>query len=177
MSKKDYKIWESESSSDESSEEIYKSFFKSDFFINKKSNKEAQYLNKKSNREDENHSIGPRIKFESDRDKKFNSDKEAQMYAQLVQQGKRCLVRGGQIGLSNEEIERYESLGYVMSGERHKKTFQPIKVKKEGQTYTAEEKRALAIYNLEEQQRRERNIINEMKYMWQNKKIEEDDKH
>ena len=176
MSKKEFKIWESESSSDESSEEVYKSFFKSNFFINKKRNKETHLLNKKLIREEENHNIGPRVIFD-DKDKKIQSDKEVQLYSQIDQLGKRCIVRGGQIGLSNEEIERYESLGYVMSGDRHKKTFQPIKVKKEGQSYTAEEKRALAIYNLEEQQRRERNIINEMKYMWQNKRNDEDDKH
>ena len=38
-------------------------------------------------------------------------------------------------------------------------------MKKEAQIYTAEEKRALAIYNKEEQQRRELYIVNEMKDM------------
>ena len=56
-----------------------------------------------------------------------------------------------------------------MSGTRHRR-MNLMRMKKEQQLYTAEEKRALAIYNLEEQQRRERNIINEMKYMWQTKK-------
>lgn len=93
---------------------------------------------------------------------------EAELYAQYVQAGKR-IPRRGEVGLSSEEINKYESLGYVMSGTRHRR-MNLMRMKKEQQLYTAEEKRALAIYNLEEQQRRERNIINEMKYMWQTKK-------
>jgi hypothetical protein len=98
---------------------------------------------------------------------------EAELYAQFVQQGKR-IPRRGEVGLSSEEINKYESLGYVMSGTRHRR-MNLMRMKKEQQLYTAEEKRALAIYNLEEQQRRERNIINEMKYMWQTKKDESDE--
>ena len=51
-----------------------------------------------------------------------------------------------------------------MSGDRHKK-MNAVRMKKEAQIYTAEEKRALAIYNKEEQQRRELYIVNEMKDM------------
>jgi len=74
--------------------------------------------------------------------------------------------------LSSDDIERYESLGYVMSGSRHKK-MNAARIKKEAQIYTAEEKRALAIYNLEEQQRREQNIINEMKVIWKTQQKED----
>jgi hypothetical protein len=98
---------------------------------------------------------------------------EAELYAQYVQAGKR-IPRRGEVGLSSEEINKYESLGYVMSGTRHRR-MNLMRMKKEQQLYTAEEKRALAIYNLEEQQRRERNIINEMKYMWQTKKDDPED--
>jgi len=123
-------------------------------------------------------SIGPQpIKVELDKkeEKRFyagtsiNRD-EAQKYAHYVQQGKR-IPRRGEVGLSSEEIEKYESLGYVMSGLRHKKMTM-ARLKKEQQVYTAEEKRALAIYNLEEQMRKERNIINEMK-KWKSDKDEE----
>ena len=118
-------------------------------------------------------SFGPQpiiVELDKKEEKKFyagtsiNRD-EAQKYAHYVQQGKR-IPRRGEVGLSSQEIDKYESLGYVMSGVRHKKMTM-ARLKKEQQVYTAEEKRALAIYNLEEQLRKERNIINEMK-KWRN---------
>jgi hypothetical protein len=118
-------------------------------------------------------SFGPQpiiVELDKKEEKKFyagtsiNKD-EAQKYAHYVQQGKR-IPRRGEVGLTSQEIDKYESLGYVMSGVRHKKMTM-ARLKKEQQVYTAEEKRALAIYNLEEQLRKERNIINEMK-KWRN---------
>ena len=41
--------------------------------------------------------------------------------AQFVQSGKR-IPRRGEIGVTNEEIEQMENLGYVMSGSRHART-------------------------------------------------------
>jgi hypothetical protein len=127
--------------------------------------------------------LGPqpiRVEFDKKEERKFYSGAglkkdEAELFSHYVQQGKR-IPRRGEVGLSSDEINRYESLGYVMSGTRHKK-MNLARMKKEQMLYTAEEKRALAIYNLEEQQRRERNIINEMKHMWKTKKddCEEDD--
>ncbi len=61
-----------------------------------------------------------------------------------------------------------------MSGTRHKK-MNMVRMKKKQLLYPAEENRAKAIYILEEQQRRERNIINEMKHKWQNKKEHEEE--
>ena len=126
-------------------------------------------------------SVGPQpmhIEFDRKDERKFYAgtgikQKEADLFSHYVQQGKR-IPRRGEVGLSSDEINRYESLGYVMSGTRHK-TMNLARMKKEQLLYTAEEKRALAIYNLEEQQRRERNIINEMKYMWQTKKEDVDE--
>ncbi|KAI8009445.1 Actin-related protein 2 [Camellia lanceoleosa] len=43
---------------------------------------------------------------------------EGDAIAQYVQQGKRIPQRG-EVGLSAEEIQKFESLGYVMSGSRH----------------------------------------------------------
>ena len=128
---------------------------------------------------DETHEFGPQpIKIELDKkeEKKFYAGTsllpgEAQLFAHYVQNGKR-IPRRGEVGLSCEDIERFEKLGYVMSGNRHKK-MNNARLKKEAQIYTAEEKRALAIYNLEEQQRKELNIINEMKFMWQTSKDDE----
>jgi hypothetical protein len=159
-------------------------------YLNKKVHREGDIISEEIDNEDnqenplteslesEEESIGPQpIKIELDKkeEKRFyagtsiNRD-EAQKYAHYVQQGKR-IPRRGEVGLSSEEIEKYESLGYVMSGLRHKKMTM-ARLKKEQQVYTAEEKRALAIYNLEEQLRKERNIINEMK-KWKSDKDEE----
>lgn len=93
---------------------------------------------------------------------------EAYMLAQYVQQGKR-IPRRGEVGITQDEIEKYEQLGYVMSGSRHKK-MTAARLKREQIIYSAEEKRALAIYNLEQQQRKELNVINDLKYMWSSKK-------
>ena len=92
---------------------------------------------------------------------------EAEMIAQYVKEGKR-IPRRGEVGMTSQDIEKFESLGYVMSGMRNSR-MNKMRVKKEQMLYTVEEKKALAIYNLEEKQRRERNIINEMKIMWKNK--------
>ncbi len=154
---KKIKIWESESSSEDSTD-VYESFFKSSFFVNSKKNGTGLLRTKKYR--DEEEQVGPSVGLR-------DTQAEAQLFAQLVQQTK-------PIGLTNEEIEHCKSLGYVMSGIRYTKNVQQPPKKKEGVTYTAEEKRALAIYNLEEQMRRERNIINEMKNMWQNKKDDDD---
>ena len=41
--------------------------------------------------------------------------------------------------MSAEEIEKYEQLGYVMSGSRHKR-MNAVRVRKENQIYSVEEK-------------------------------------
>jgi hypothetical protein len=125
-------------------------------------------------------SVGPqpiRVELDKKDEKKFYAgtdlnQMEKEAFSKYVQDGKR-IPRRGEVGLTSDEIERYESLGYVMSGSRHKK-MNAARIKKEAQVYTAEEKRALAIYNLEEQQRRERNIINEMKAIWQTSQKDEE---
>jgi hypothetical protein len=146
-------------------------------FIGKKINRnEQENLNNEILYETFEEALGPqpiKVEFDLKDERKFYAGTglkrdEAELFSHYVQQGKR-IPRRGEVGLSSDEIERYEKLGYVMSGSRHRK-MNLARMKKEQLVYTAEEKRALAIYNLEEQQRRERNIINEMKYMWQNKK-------
>jgi hypothetical protein len=72
---------------------------------------------------------------------------------------------------TTEEIERYESLGYVMRNKIKNVTLNIPKSRKEAQKFSQEEKRALAIFNLEEQQRKENNIINQMKSICKVRKI------
>ncbi|SBT75152.1 heat shock protein 86 family protein, putative [Plasmodium ovale] len=86
---------------------------------------------------------------------------EGQAIAQFVQKGKR-IPRRGEVGLSAEAIENFENLGYVMSGSRHKK-MNAIRMRKENQVYSAEEQRALAMFNYEERTNRENALINDLK--------------
>ncbi|KAJ3449247.1 nf-kappa b activating protein [Anaeramoeba flamelloides] len=86
---------------------------------------------------------------------------EGEAYASFVKQNKR-IPRRGEIGLTSEEIERFEKAGYVMSGSRHK-MMNAVRLRKESQIYSAEEKRALAMLNLEEQKKRETEVLNSLK--------------
>ena len=81
--------------------------------------------------------------------------------AAFVQAGKR-IPRRGEIALKSEEIEKFESLGYQMSGSRHTR-MNAVRVRKESQVYTAEEKAALAQLNFEEKQKREAEVMARMK--------------
>ncbi|KAI3986247.1 hypothetical protein MKX01_022105 [Papaver californicum] len=69
---------------------------------------------------------------------------EGDAIAQFVQQGKR-IPRRGEVGLSADEISKFESLGYVMSGRN--------------QVYSAEDKRALAMFSYEEKAKREQTVM------------------
>jgi hypothetical protein len=124
---------------------------------------------------------------------------EAEAYAKYVQENKR-IPRRGEVGLSSDEIEKFETLGYVMSGSRHKRYAQrdenlfvisalqsafqrargliivnsfyfdndrmnAVRIRKENQVYSAEEKRALALFNYEEKAKRENKILAEFRDM------------
>ncbi|CAI5722579.1 unnamed protein product [Peronospora destructor] len=88
---------------------------------------------------------------------------EGAAIAQFVQKNMR-IPRRGEVGWNGEEIENLENLGYVMSGSRHKR-MNAVRIRKENQVYTAEEKRALALINFEEKQQRENSIMNDFKEM------------
>ena len=70
--------------------------------------------------------------------------------------------------MSAEEIESFEGLGYVMSGSRHKR-MNAVRIRKENQIYSAEEKRALAMFNYEEKQKRENQILADFRTLVQTK--------
>ncbi|KAM7256904.1 hypothetical protein ACFE04_012645 [Oxalis oulophora] len=82
---------------------------------------------------------------------------EGDAIAQYVQQGKR-IPRRGEVGLSADEIQKFEDLGYVMSGSRHQR-MNAIRIRKENQVYSAEDKRALAMFNYEEKAKREHKVM------------------
>ncbi|PRW59856.1 UPF0396 -like [Chlorella sorokiniana] len=86
---------------------------------------------------------------------------EGQAMAAYVQAGKR-IPRRGEVGLDSTEIEKFEQIGYVMSGSRHSR-MNAVRIRKENQVYTAEEKAALAMFNFEENKRKEAKILEEMR--------------
>jgi hypothetical protein len=81
--------------------------------------------------------------------------------AAFAKQGQR-IPRRGEVGLNSEEILKFEDIGYVMSGSRHSR-MNAIRIRKENQIYTAEEKAALAMFNAEEAKRKEDKLVEEMK--------------
>eukprot|EP01090_Pellita_catalonica_P005798 TRINITY_DN16024_c0_g1_i1.p1 TRINITY_DN16024_c0_g1~~TRINITY_DN16024_c0_g1_i1.p1 ORF type:complete len:295 (-),score=66.16 TRINITY_DN16024_c0_g1_i1:52-828(-) len=86
---------------------------------------------------------------------------EAEAYAAYVQADKR-IPRRGEVGLNSDEISKFEELGYVMSGSRHKR-MNAVRIRKENQIYSAEEKRALALFNYEEKAKRENKILSDFR--------------
>jgi len=96
---------------------------------------------------------------------------EGEAIAGFVQAGQR-IPRRGEVGLTSTEIEDFEKLGYVMSGSRHKR-MNAIRIRKENQVYSAEEKRALAMLNSEEKLQREQRLMNEFRKYVQEKTGEE----
>ncbi|KAG8389334.1 hypothetical protein BUALT_Bualt02G0218500 [Buddleja alternifolia] len=90
---------------------------------------------------------------------------EGDAIAQYVQQGKR-IPRRGEVGLSADEISKFETLGYVMSGSRHQR-MNAIRIRKENQVYSAEDKRALAMFNYEEKAKREQKVMADLQRLVQ----------
>ena len=88
---------------------------------------------------------------------------EGAAIAQYVQQNLR-IPRRGEIGWSGEEIETLEKQGYVMSGSRHA-VMNAVRLRKENQVYSAEEKRALAFINIEQKQQKDDKIIGDFRAM------------
>lgn len=73
---------------------------------------------------------------------------EGSAMAGYITEGKR-IPRRGEIGLTSDEIKRFEEQGFVMSGSRHR-LMEAVRIRKEGQIYSAEDKRLLAELNKEE---------------------------
>lgn len=88
---------------------------------------------------------------------------EGAAIAQYVQQNMR-IPRRGEIGWSGKEIDGLETQGYVMSGSRHAR-MNAVRLRKENQVYSAEEKRALAMITFEEKQQKENKVISDFRTM------------
>lgn len=81
---------------------------------------------------------------------------EGSAMANYVVEGKR-IPRRGEIGLTSEEIESLEKQGYVMSGSRHRR-MEAVRIRKEGQIYSAEDKRLLAELDREERAKKNEKV-------------------
>lgn len=88
---------------------------------------------------------------------------EGQALAAYVQQNMR-IPRRGEIGWKGEEIDALENQGFVMSGSRHAR-MNAVRLRKENQVYSAEEKRALALITFEEKQQQDNKIVGEFRSM------------
>lgn len=86
---------------------------------------------------------------------------EGAAMAAFVAEGKR-IPRRGEIGLTSDEITSFEDEGYVMSGSRHRR-MEAVRLRKENQIYSADEKRALAMFSREERQKRESKILTQFR--------------
>ncbi|XP_026081257.1 NF-kappa-B-activating protein-like [Carassius auratus] len=99
---------------------------------------------------------------------------EGAAMAEFVKAGKR-IPRRGEIGLTSDEIAEYEKCGYVMSGSRHRR-MEAVRLRKENQIYSADEKRALASFNQEERRKRESKILSSFREMVYRKTKGKDEK-
>ncbi|KAJ2853677.1 hypothetical protein GGI22_004777 [Coemansia erecta] len=88
---------------------------------------------------------------------------EGAAMAAYVQAGER-IPRRGEIGVDQRMIERLETSGYVMSGNRHRR-MDAVRQRKEGQVASAEEKRQMLLQNQEERLKKETQVIAEFKDM------------
>ena len=80
---------------------------------------------------------------------------EGSAMAAFLQDGTDVRIpRRGEIGLTSGEIDNFESVGYVMSGSRHRR-MNAVRMRKENQVISAEEKRGILKLQQEEKQRRE----------------------
>lgn len=120
--------------------------------------------------DDDDEEVGPQPLMETEENANASMDYgkallpgEGAAIAQFVQKNMR-IPRRGEVGWNGPEIENLENLGYVMSGSRHAR-MNAIRIRKENQVYSAEEKRALALINFEEKQQRENAIMNDFKEM------------
>merc|ERR1711915_179243 len=86
---------------------------------------------------------------------------EGEAMAAYIAEGKR-IPRRGEIGLTSEEIVKYEEDGWVMSGSRHRR-MEAVRLRKENQIYSADEKRALAMFSKEEREKRENKILGQFR--------------
>eukprot|EP00746_Dinoflagellata_sp_MGD_P153441 gnl/MRDRNA2_/MRDRNA2_84252_c0_seq3.p1 gnl/MRDRNA2_/MRDRNA2_84252_c0~~gnl/MRDRNA2_/MRDRNA2_84252_c0_seq3.p1 ORF type:complete len:210 (+),score=5.65 gnl/MRDRNA2_/MRDRNA2_84252_c0_seq3:306-935(+) len=93
----------------------------------------------------------------------FKTESRLPTHKATIRADKR-IPRRGEVGLSTHQIERFEKIGYVMSGCRHAR-MNAIRLRKENQIYTAEEKAALAKLNFEEKLENEQKVLEDIRQL------------
>lgn len=88
---------------------------------------------------------------------------EGEAIAGFVQAGKR-IPRRGEVGMTSDQITSFENEGFVMSGSRHAR-MNAIRIRKENQVYSAEEKHALSLLNFEEKASKEKKLMTDFRTM------------
>lgn len=143
----------------------------------KEENSELMWVEKRATDSETEDIIGPQLQTDKggpqtkvDYGKALLPGEGAAMAAYIAE-GKR-IPRRGEIGLTSDEIKDFEETGFVMSGSRHRR-MEAVRLRKENQIYSADEKRALATFNHEERSKREVKILSQFKEMV-HKKIKKD---
>lgn len=113
--------------------------------------------------DDSDDEVGPQPLYKASSSKKIDERQyggallrgEGSAMAAFLQDGTDVRIpRRGEIGLTSDEIEQYEDVGYVMSGSRHRR-MNAVRMRKENQVISAEEKRGILKLQQEERERRE----------------------
>lgn len=157
---------------DETLDEEARQFLR-DLKERKKERKESTHGTGSSDEDDDvdGDTVGPVIKSSVQLNRKEMGKAllpgEGAAMAAFVAEGKR-IPRRGEIGLTSDEISQYEDVGFVMSGSRHRR-MEAVRMRKENQIYSADEKRALQLFNKEERSKREQKILSQFKEMVQAK--------
>ncbi|WVR08217.1 hypothetical protein IAU60_005264 [Kwoniella sp. DSM 27419] len=119
--------------------------------------------------DDDDVDIGPQLPAEA-REGKMNRSAFANMLpgegeamALYAESGQR-IPRRGEIGLESDQIEKFEQMGYVMSGSRHQR-MNAVRLRKENQVINEAEKRAILKLQREEKEKKEGMIITQFKEM------------
>lgn len=100
---------------------------------------------------------------------------EGKALAEFVKKNER-IPRRGEVGYDGDKIGEFESLGYVMSGSRHRR-MEAVRKRKENQVFSAEEKRLLVINETKRRNDREAQVLDDMRRLIHRKEREDASKH
>lgn len=125
---------------------------------------EKQFVDDANSDEDSDEEVGPQpLLKQSSSSRKVDERQyggallrgEGSAMAAFLKEGtEQRIPRRGEIGLTSNEIASFEDVGYVMSGSRHKR-MNAVRMRKENQVISAEEKRGILKLQQEERARRE----------------------
>ncbi|CBY13030.1 unnamed protein product [Oikopleura dioica] len=139
-------------------------------------NSEVALIPEKRYKTEESFSIGPELPeaikaaFETNMTTKNAKAGEGVQLAEIIEEQSR-IPRRGEVGHSEADIDHYENAGYIMSGNRHRR-MEAVRLKKESQIYSVEEKRALQIYTRQERENKETAVIQQFKDMVNHRTLE-----